>query len=378
VATLEFRLADGVEEVCDASALVTFAPVSGSSSALGTPEGGLIIPNTIDLGPVSASTEPLGLVGVPDGWQRPADAGRLGSVLADPQVTGSLPCSSTPPMVNVVVEYPSGHAPATGDTWPADGLFPVGTTRVTWSVEAVPGDASSAFTATREFTVFDYALMDLEIAMPGVMSAAHQRSIDIKFGSGTWMTAGTVLVTPSGSGLDAEGRGSMQVQVPVTTVGTDCIAVRDPIHTIADAGNPALSGLTWSLSVILKQGDSNGDNRVDILDYMFFLLDFTGTPAAADGRSNFNGDAIVNTSDFSFISVNFFSIGETCGGGTASDGARDRMSVAELRKLGLGELAIADLNRDGWVDTGDMALWMQGVRPESEAGDSSESGSVAE
>lgn len=50
---------------------------------------------------------------------------------------------------------------------------------------------------------------------------------------------------------------------------------------------------------------------------------------------------------------------------------RDRVSVAQLRKMGHGELAMGDLNRDGWLDTDDVALWLQGVRPEGHAGDPS-------
>jgi len=46
--------------------------------------------------------------------------------------------------------------------------------------------------------------------------------------------------------------------------------------------------------------------------------------------------------------------------------------------MGQGELACADLNRDGWVDTDDIALWMQGARPEQDAGDPGSGGNAAE
>ncbi|MFZ9916366.1 MAG: hypothetical protein ACO3IB_13685, partial [Phycisphaerales bacterium] len=38
---------------------------------------------------------------------------------------------------------------------------------------------------------------------------------------------------------------------------------------------------------------------------------------------------------------------------------RSRVSVKELRRMGLGHLASADLNRDGWLDTNDVAYYMQ-------------------
>ncbi len=35
--------------------------------------------------------------------------------------------------------------------------------------------------------------------------------------------------------------------------------------------------------------------------------------------------------------------------------------MKDLLRAGLGELAIADLNGDGWIDATDMALAMQGA-----------------
>jgi hypothetical protein len=131
--------------------------------------------------------------------------------------------------------------------------------------------------------------------------------------------------------------------------------------------------------VTLVQGDSNTDNKVDILDYMYFLLDQVGSPVSAAARSNFNGDGVINSTDFSFLSFAFFSVGESCDqGGVAGDEPRDRMSIAELRNAGLAHLAIADLNGDGWVDTHDMSLWLQGVRPQGDAGDSAAGGNSSE
>jgi len=36
------------------------------------------------------------------------------------------------------------------------------------------------------------------------------------------------------------------------------------------------------------------------------------------------------------------------------------VSVKDLRRAGRGDLAVADLNGDGWVDATDMAMAMQG------------------
>jgi len=39
---------------------------------------------------------------------------------------------------------------------------------------------------------------------------------------------------------------------------------------------------------------------------------------------------------------------------------------------------MADLNGDGWVDTRDIGLWLQGVRPSEAAGDARNGGNAAE
>ena len=81
-------------------------------------------------------------------------------------------------------------------------------------------------------------------------------------------------------------------------------------------------------------------------------------------RSNYNRDGIVGSADFTFISAGFLDVGAECGGGYANGNEpRDRVSVRDLRRAGMGDLAIADLNNDGWVDTKDVSLWMQGHRP---------------
>ena len=42
---------------------------------------------------------------------------------------------------------------------------------------------------------------------------------------------------------------------------------------------------------------------------------------------------------------------------------RLEISTAELRAMGLGHQAVADLNRDGWVNLQDVELFNSGVRP---------------
>jgi hypothetical protein len=45
------------------------------------------------------------------------------------------------------------------------------------------------------------------------------------------------------------------------------------------------------------------------------------------------------------------------------DGPITRISVQELRRRGLHDLIVADLNHDGWLDVQDMEAFANGDRP---------------
>ncbi len=110
----------------------------------------------------------------------------------------------------------------------------------------------------------------------------------------------------------------------------------------------------------LVAGDSNDDNLVDILDFGHFVSD-RGAGKTAQSRSNFDRNLFVNNGDFGFISINFLRTGDLCGGGYTGNAPIERVSVKDLRRAGLGHMAAADINNDGWVDASDMALAMQGI-----------------
>jgi hypothetical protein len=365
VAVITFRVADGVSALCGQDELVRFVPVGTALTRLSGTAGVPISPTTSDLGPINAYGEGVGFIGVPEAWTRPADAGLAGSIETQSDVTYVPPCTPLFGGVVVTVEHdlPGGDV-AWVDGWPAGDLFPVGVTTVRWSAD---GES-----VERAFTVENYQVMELSVALDGVV-AANSRTLAIASGGFT----GTATQNLSGTAT------TVSVQVPVEAAGAyDCVSVKDAAHTLRSSATVSVTGTVYTASLVLEQGDSNNDNTVDILDFGMYVADF-GTGVTSNARSNFNGDTLVSTADFAFISFNFFQVGSAgCAGagdgGVASDDPMDRVSVAQLRKMGYGELAMADLNRDGWVDTADMALWMQGVRPEGDAGDASSGGNAAE
>jgi hypothetical protein len=64
--------------------------------------------------------------------------------------------------------------------------------------------------------------------------------------------------------------------------------------------------------------------------------------------------------------VNYFQVGESCGG-YAGEAPLERVKVKDLRRAGLGHLAVADLNHDGWVDDRDIAHYLEFGAPRPDA-----------
>jgi hypothetical protein len=129
-------------------------------------------------------------------------------------------------------------------------------------------------------------------------------------------------------------------------------------------------------------GNANGDPNIDILDFGVLVGQYLSTSdqdqecgmdcAASAGRdADFNGDGVVDGLDYMFITRNFLASDkrrceECC---DAQGGVADRpepitdISVAELELMGMGDLAVADLNGDGRVNVADMTAFGQGLRP---------------
>jgi hypothetical protein len=181
-----------------------------------------------------------------------------------------------------------------------------------------------------------------------------------------------------------------------------CITARDQLHTLrgcyllgpddcrADGcieatfkGDPFFGG-NWLVGGNLdgwKKSNPNASHDIiDILDFgqlvAQWMTDYgTGdTPCDwPDDQANadINGDGLVDLLDFSFVSMNFLEDSkDCCCPGSASLGnttGRTSVPVAELKRNGMGDLTVADLNADGVVDLADMQALLQGARPQRQA-----------
>jgi hypothetical protein len=97
------------------------------------------------------------------------------------------------------------------------------------------------------------------------------------------------------------------------------------------------------------------------------------TPCGMTGiNADLNGDGIVDGFDYIILNNSFLESDKlSCCGTVAGAGAiaptevaYDRISVAELKELGVANAGVADLNGDGWVDFLDMRAFAAGMRPE--------------
>lgn len=159
----------------------------------------------------------------------------------------------------------------------------------------------------------------------------------------------------------------------------NCISARDGLHSLRRVINtlPIAAGkydadFTTVASEDLIHGNLMADDWIDIIDYGIFAANYganygTGstTCATASPHADISGNGIVGTEDFTHIQTNFLMASETpcCGTPVPLPPPVTSITLGELVKRGLGELAVADLNHDGVLDQLDMTAFMQGEKP---------------
>ena len=227
-------------------------------------------------------------------------------------------------------------------------MFPIGITTLTWTSSDSLGNQS---TAVRTIEVLPHQALDADIAFIGSIAGTSTSAIRIAVGD--TVHVGTVALT--GNVGTVEG-----IELPLAE-DHPCATAKDPVHSVTDGVETTVVDGRWNAAFSLKQGDSNDDDFIDIVDFSIFIAS-RGTGKAVDALSNFNGDPFVNTADFTYIAVNFLATGESCGAFTGGT-PRERVLVRDLRRAGLGHLAIADLDRDGWIDADDIAWFLEHGAP---------------
>mgnify|MGYP006304428045 FL=1 len=177
----------------------------------------------------------------------------------------------------------------------------------------------------------------------------------------------------------------------------DCITAEAPLHTLRRTDDESRTfgtdptGTKYVATFLdatagggdndeLIIGNLNSDSWIDVLDFAAYVnrwgaeYDSDGdtvpdgdTPCGMFTRhADMSGNGTVALNDFTFLQINFLKADEPdcCGlRALAGDAPVTEIFVGELANRDAGELRLADLNGDGWVDQADIIAFSSGVRP---------------
>lgn len=362
-------------EFADASGLVYFGGsgrvVSKISNAAGS---AVLLGAATDLGAVTRDVTAPVMSAAPSNrlmWADADGSSRAVAILTAPTATDRGSALS-------VVRTRAGA----GDS---SNFFPAGaSTTVVWTAT---DDCGNSATRSASVDVSASSIAHLDVGMAGSFVASNfNRGIEIVTGSETIpVTLG--LVCPSST----RATGNVDFQLSgASDYAADCAVIRDPLHSVSRTATVAYSAIPGTSgsreynsrymaapASDLPIGNANGDQVIDILDFGAFVaqrgsqlpLDTdsasTGTHTDFNASSDGSGASTavdVTNADLAFLAVNFFAVDETCGAFNNQQPLA-RIRVKDLRRMGLVGQEFADLNGDGWVDTTDIALMMQGVEP---------------
>lgn len=367
-----------LDTLCDASGLVSFASSGGFSTKLSDATGAAVSLGTaVNLGGVTRMITMPAMTAAPANRSFWADADGSNKALVN--------------LTDPTAEDACGNAVVVTNNEPSGNLYPAGvTTTATYSATDSCGNQAQRSTTVN---VAADSLILAKVAMGGSFDASSfTRGLSISAsGASNDSDSQTVGVATAGSGGSsrAEGDVNMQLVGNVDWLGS-CAELRDPKHSLrtavaidVQAGAGTHGGREYnsrykadaraSAGDYLVVGNINSDSVIDILDFGSFVANrganaSVNTTADTQGvHADMNASGVVTNADLSFLAVNFFKVDETCSSGFTSQRPLARIKVSQLQAMGLGNQASADINGDGWVDTTDMSLMMQGAQPRNTA-----------
>lgn len=259
------------------------------------------------------------------------------------------------------------------DNMPLDAAYPVGTTTITWTATDACGNSSFDMQTVE---VLGQSTMIVDISLDGsVAPGPFTRCIEFELTDAD----GNVVMPVAETLTFINGYATATIDVPCGVYGT-CLMARGQLHTLRSTGDLTIIGTDYAADGFdpLIGGDLNDDGLVDILDFGVFVWQFNANYGTGDTdcttpfpNADMTGDGIVGLGDFSFIQINFLGLDEICPVTVMANQfrrwneankrpaqARTRISVRELHAMGLGHLAVADLNEDAVVDATDIALFL--------------------
>lgn len=264
-------------------------------------------------------------------------------------------------------------------------VFPAGATTVTYTfTDECGNETQESFTVT--VLGVSEMLVDVELLQVFV-NVTRCITFTFETSGGPVAVSTTIAFTslPPDSAI-----GSAVILVPCEF---SCMTARDVLHTLARQHDPVISGTQYVASFTgsgpggkgLIGGNLNDDEYIDVLDFGVFISQYnvnygTGNTTCATPypHGDISGDGLVTAADFTFIQLNFLTFSDVCPVQAMAFGPfRDRtkhrvgsrrgpvtsITVQELHRLGLGSLAVADLNGDQLLDAQDIAAFLSGLHP---------------
>jgi len=354
-------------EACDTAGLVALPPDSEPyGTLLADYFGESVVPARSNLPAITIDdTPPVVTLGADLAVN--ADAGACTATLAWTPATALDACGGD---LATGVTYDldlnnDGSTDVTGQA-AASYAFPVGTHKVTARATDACGNTGSDFLLV---TVAPYneIRLDVELSWP----FTGTRCITLGLWNGT--SALELNQTVTFTGGSATG---VSVLAPCASGPYSCVTVRDKLHTLRRTATLGVAGTVYTAALTgadkLVGGNLNDSKYIDILDFGIFSWRYATNYGSGDTtcttpypHADVSGDGLVNTADFTFISGNFLLASEpSCSGAKDAEGTPiTRISVADLIAQGEGHLAVADLNRDGWLDELDIVAFAGGHTP---------------
>jgi hypothetical protein len=243
--------------------------------------------------------------------------------------------------------------------------FNPGVTTIYWRTVDTSGNSA---TATQIITINPFNTVVASIDLQDVLAAGPiTRGITFNF-----LDSSCNATSVCADINFTAGDGVATFNVPCGATGFTSVTATDAKHTLrrtsSGTGNLTTGGgnyivdFTASSNKPLIGGNLNNDGFIDILDFGGYIGQ-VGLPVGADTlcpatgiNSDFSGDGLNSSVDFTFIVSNFLVARETDCNGARPGGPRESVTIAELTALGLSSYAHADRNLDFVVDAQDMTL----------------------